>query len=222
MEASQALRVLIADDHPVFRSGLATLLSATDGVEVVGEASSGREAIESARALAPDVVVMDLQMPDLNGIEATREMLGERPDLGVLVLTMFEDDDSVFAAMRAGARGYLLKGAEQAEILRAIHAVGDGEAIFGPGIAQRMIGFFSSASKAPEPFPDLTEREREVLELIAQGRDNAEITRRRVVSPKTVRNHVSNIFTKLQVADRAQAIVRAREAGLGRQQASSR
>jgi DNA-binding NarL/FixJ family response regulator len=218
VEASQALRVLIADDHPVFRSGLATLLSATDGVEVVGEASSGREAIESARALAPDVVVMDLQMPDLNGIEATREMLGERPDLGVLVLTMFEDDDSVFAAMRAGARGYLLKGAEQAEILRAIHAVGDGEAIFGPGIAQRMIGFFSSASKAPEPFPDLTEREREVLELIAQGRDNAEITKRLVVSPKTVRNHVSNIFTKLRVADRAAAIVRAREAGLGRRE----
>jgi DNA-binding NarL/FixJ family response regulator len=209
------MRVLIADDHPVFRSGLATLLAPIEDIEVVGEATNGREAVESAISLEPDVVVMDLHMPELNGIEATRELVTARPETGVLVLTMHEDDDSVFAAMRAGARGYLLKGAAQEEILRAIHAVGDGDAIFGPGIAERMIGFFKAAGRAPEPFPDLTDREREVLELIAQGLDNAEITRRLVVSPKTVRNHVSNIFNKLQVADRAQAIVRAREAGLG-------
>jgi DNA-binding NarL/FixJ family response regulator len=214
----EALRVLVADDHPVFRSGLVTLLGAADGVEVLAEVTNGREAVAAANSLEPDVVVMDLQMPDLNGIEATRELVAANPSIGVLVLTMFEDDDSVFAAMRAGARGYLLKGAEQAEILRAIQAVGDGEAIFGPGIAERMIGFFSAASKAPEPFPDLTEREREVLELIAQGLGNADITKKLVVSPKTVRNHVSNIFNKLQVADRAQAIVRAREAGLGQKQ----
>lgn len=200
----------------MFRSGLVTLLGATENIEVLAEVSDGRSAVSAAKSLEPDVVVMDLQMPELNGIEATRELVAASPEIGVLVLTMFEDDDSVFAAMRAGARGYLLKGAEQADIVRAIQAVGDGEAIFGPGIAQRMIGFFTAGQKAAEPFPDLTEREREVLGLIARGLGNAEITKRLVVSPKTVRNHVSNIFNKLQVADRAAAIVRAREAGLGK------
>jgi DNA-binding NarL/FixJ family response regulator len=210
------LRVLIADDHPVFRSGLATLLAQVEEVEVVGEAATGREAVDTALSLDADVVVMDLQMPDMNGVEATRELVAARPGMGVLVLTMHEDDDSVFAAMRAGARGYVLKGAEQDEIVRAIRAVGEGEAIFGPGVAQRIMGFFSAADRAPEPFPDLTEREREVLELVARGLGNAEIARRLAVSAKTIRNHVSNIFNKLQVVDRSQAIVRAREAGLGR------
>jgi DNA-binding NarL/FixJ family response regulator len=211
----EPLRVLLADDHPVFRRGLRMLLDAqSEGAEIVGEASNGLEAVELARELQPDVVVMDLQMPELNGIEATQRIVEESPHIGVLVLTMFEDDDSVFAAMRAGARGYLLKGADQAEIVRAIHAVGSGEAIFGPHIARRVMDFFSGERTAV-PFPDLTAREREVLELVAQGRSNAEITRTLVLSPKTVRNHVSNVFTKLQVADRAQAIVRAREAGLG-------
>ena len=217
----EPLRVLLADDHPVFRRGLRMLLDAQpEGAEIVGEASNGAEAVELARELQPDVVVMDLQMPELNGIEATQRIVEESPHIGVLVLTMFEDDDSVFAAMRAGARGYLLKGADQAEIVRAIHAVGSGEAIFGPHIARRVMDFFSGERTAV-PFPDLTAREREVLELVAQGRSNADITRTLVLSPKTVRNHVSNVFTKLQVADRAQAIVRAREAGLGSGRRSS-
>jgi DNA-binding NarL/FixJ family response regulator len=219
--APHVLRVLIADDHPLFRSGLVTLLEPVEDVEVVGEAADGREAVDSALSLEADVVVMDLQMPQLNGIEATRELAAARPEIAVLVVTMHEGDDSVFAAMRAGARGYVLKGAEKAEILRAIRAVGSGEAIFGPGVAQRLIGLFAAAREAPLPFPDLTDREREVLELIARGLANAEIARRLEVSPKTVRNHVSNIFNKLQVADRSQAIVRAREAGLGRSEAAT-
>jgi DNA-binding NarL/FixJ family response regulator len=186
-------------------------------MEVVGEATSGEEAIALAESLQPDVILMDIKMPGTNGIEATRRTLQTSPHIGVLVVTMFEDDDSVFAAMRAGARGYLLKGADQEDILRAVRAVGDGEAIFGPSIAQRLIQFFASpqASAPPQAFPDLTDREREVLHLIAQGQSNTEIARRLGVTQKTVRNHVSNIFSKLQVADRAEAIVRAREAGLG-------
>jgi DNA-binding NarL/FixJ family response regulator len=212
-----ALRVVVADDHPVFRTGLVTLLSSLEELEVVAEADTGIQAVEAVERLAPDVVVMDIQMPGLNGIEATRRICEGERDVGVLVLTMFEDDDSVFAAMRAGARGYLLKGAEQAEITRAIRAVASGEAIFGPAIAQRVMEYFAGgAQQPPQAFPELTDREREVLELIAQGLGNAEITKRLVLSPKTVRNHVSNIFNKLQVADRSQAIVRAREAGLGR------
>jgi DNA-binding NarL/FixJ family response regulator len=210
------LRVLIADDHPVFRGGLVAVLERVPSIEVVGEARSGTEAVEAAVSLQPDVIVMDIQMPGLNGIEATRQIVAAAPDTGVLILTMFEDDDSVFSAMRAGARGYVLKGADQAEIVRAIEALGDGDAIFGPGVATRVMRFFAgAASVTPKPFPDLTDREREVLDLVARGLANAEITRRLVVSPKTVRNHVSNILTKLQVADRSQAIVRAREAGLG-------
>jgi DNA-binding NarL/FixJ family response regulator len=216
--SNDQLRVLICDDHPVFRNGLRMLLSAQEGLDVVGDASTGREAVSRADELQPDVVVMDLQMPELNGIEATREIVATSPHVKVLVLTMFEDDDSVFAAMRAGARGYLLKGADQDEIVRAIEAVGSGEAIFGPRVAARVIEYFTTPqpTHAAQAFPELTARELEVLERIARGESNATIARHFVLSQKTVRNHVSNIFTKLQVADRAQAIVRAREAGLGR------
>jgi DNA-binding NarL/FixJ family response regulator len=218
------LRVLIADDHPIVRDGLRLLLGSLPDVEVVGEAATGAEAVTTAATLEPDVVVMDLHMPELNGIEATRRLVRAHPDLGVLVLTMFDDDDSDFAAMRAGARGYLLKDGDQTEIVRAVRAVASGEAIFGPAVATRMLGYFAAAKPAAvlPAFPELTEREREVLELIAQGLSNTEITRQLVVSPKTVRNHISNIFAKLQVADRAQAIVRAREAGLGRQSGQHR
>jgi DNA-binding NarL/FixJ family response regulator len=212
------VRVVVADDHPVFVDGLRAVLGSTPGLEVAGTAATGAEAVACAAEMQPDVVVMDLQMPELNGIEATRAIVAESPHIGVLVLTMFDDGDSVFAAMRAGARGYLLKGSDQREIVRAIEAVGSGEAIFGPAIARRLIEYFTEP--APRyPFPQLTERERQVLELIAQGRSNHEIARQFVLSSKTVRNHVSNVFTKLQVADRAQAIIRAREAGLGRQPA---
>lgn len=214
----ESIRVLIADDHPVYRDGLGILLASLPDAEVVGEAASGEEAVARALSLQPDVILMDLQMPGINGIEATRRILHASPHIGVLVLTMFEDDDSVFAAMRAGARGYLLKGADQKEILRAIRSIANGEAIFAPAIAQRLISFFANPSPPvpPQTFPELTEREREILTVIAQGHSNIEIADRLGLSQKTVRNHVSNIFNKLQVADRAQAIVRAREAGLGK------
>ncbi|MCV7255383.1 response regulator transcription factor [Mycobacterium hackensackense] len=210
------LRVVIADDHPLVRSGLRTVLSSAAGIEVVAEASTGAEAITAALSLTPDVIVMDLQMPDTDGIEATRQIVAANPNVAVLVLTMFEDDTSVFSAMRAGALGYLLKGAEQEEIIRAIQAAAHGEAIFGPAIAHRLIDFFTNPHvPAAAAFPDLTEREREVLELIAAGKPNGAISRALFISPKTVANHVSNIFAKLHVADRSEAIVRAREAGLG-------
>jgi len=214
---SALLRVVIADDHPLYRDGLRIVLSSSGGAEVVGEASNGTQAVALAAELMPDVVVMDLRMPEINGIDATRRIAGNHSETAVLVLTMFEDDDSVFAAMRAGARGYVLKGADKEDIIRAVQAVAGGELIFGPGIADRVMRYFASAREGGllTPFPDLTEREREVLELIAEGQNNQMIARRLVLSPKTVRNHVSNIFAKLQVADRAQAIVRAREAGLG-------
>lgn len=210
-------RILIADDHTLFRDGLRSLLNSIPEMEVVGEAGRGEEVIAQAVALQPDVILMDIQMPGVNGIEATRRILRTSPHIGVIVVTMFEEDDSVFAAMRAGARGYILKGADQAEMLRAIRAVANGEALFGPAIARRLMGFFedSRAVVSPALFPELTEREREVLNLIAQGDNNAEIAGRLMLAPKTVRNHISNIFSKLQVADRAQAIVRARQAGLG-------
>jgi len=211
------IRVLIADDHAVFRDGLRRLLKLLPEVEVVGEAATGEEAVYRAMTLQPDVILMDLQMPGLNGIDATRRVLDMSPHVGVLALTMFEDDDSVFAAMRGGARGYLLKGADRSEIARAIAAVARGEAIFSPAIAHRMMQYFASIQPptARQAFPELTERERDVLALIARGHTNAEIAERLHLSPKTVRNHVSNIFHKLQVADRAQAIIRARDAGLG-------
>lgn len=208
------MRVLVADDHPLFRSGLLTALALDDDVEVVGEASTGAEAVAAAARLGPDVVVMDLHMPGLNGIEATRAILAERPETGVLVLTMFEDDESVLSAMRAGARGYLLKGAGPQEIGRAIAAVGRGEVLLGAPIAQRVIELLGAPTR-PEPFPELTARERELLDLIAQGWSNARIAQHCTLSQKTVRNHVSNILGKLSLPDRSQAIVHARRAGLG-------
>ncbi|MEU6996886.1 response regulator transcription factor [Nonomuraea sp. NPDC046570] len=209
------IRVLITDDHPVFRSGLRGLLSALD-MEVVGEAADGAEAVRLAAELQPDVVVMDLHMPGGNGVDATRTITRVSPRIGVLVLTMFQDDDSVFAAIRAGARGYLLKESGVEEISRAVQAVAAGEAIYGPGIATRVLSFFAGMNEpAKTAFPELTDREREVLELIAQGRNNQEIAGILFLSAKTIRNHVSNIFMKLHVADRAQAIIRARDAGLG-------
>ena len=212
------LRVLIADDHPLFRNGMRALLSSVQDMEVAGVATKGEEAVALATSLQPDVILMDLQMPGINGIEATRQILHTSPHIRILVVTMFEDDHSVFTALRAGARGYILKDADEDEILRAIRAVGRGEAIFSPTIAQRLIDFFSAPQPIllPQIFPELTDREREVLGLIAQGHNNNDIARRLGLSLKTVANHVSNIFSKLQVADRAQAIIRAREAGLAR------
>jgi DNA-binding NarL/FixJ family response regulator len=213
------IRVLIADDHGIVREGLRAVLGAEPDIEVVGEAATGKEVVERAAKLRPDVILMDIQMPGINGIEATRRILEANPHVGVVVLTMFEDDDSVFSAMRAGARGYVLKGADPSEILKVLRAVGDGEAHFGPEIARRLMDFFSAPKPLPpaETFPELTSREVEILDLIAQGHSNAKIAARLFVSPKTVANHLSHIFTKLQVADRAHAIIRAREAGLGRE-----
>ncbi len=212
------IRVLVVDDHPVVRRGMAALLASIDGVDIVGEAASGAEAVREAQLSHPDVVIMDVQMPGMDGIEATRRLTTAVPEVAVLVLTMFDDNESVFAAMRAGASGYLVKGAGQGEILRAIRSVAGGEAIFGPSVARRMLDFFATGGRRPAdlpPFPELTEREREVLDLIAAGHANHAIARRLVISPKTVSNHISAIFAKLHVADRAEAIVRAREAGLG-------
>jgi DNA-binding NarL/FixJ family response regulator len=209
--------VLIADDHPLFRDGLRALLASAPGVELVGEATTGEEAVSLAADLQPDVVVMDVQMPGMGGIEATRRIVRDGPHIRILVVTMFEDDGTVFQAMRAGARGYVLKGANYAEMVRAIRAVGTGEAIFSPKIAVRLMDFFSSIrpTTLPQAFPQLSDREREILDLIAQGHKNTDIARRLFLSPKTVRNHVSNILHKLQVTDRTEAIIRAREAGLG-------
>jgi DNA-binding NarL/FixJ family response regulator len=212
----EPLRVLIADDHPLFRKGMRALLTATPGTEVVGEATTGQEAIELAAALQPDVILMDLQMPGINGIEATRQILHTSPNIRILVVTLFEDDASIFTALRAGARGYILKDAQEEEMLRAIRAVGSGEAIFSPAIATRLMDFFAAPLPAvpKEIFPTLTEREREILQMIARGRTNNDIAKELALSSKTVGNYVSNIFSKLQVADRAQAIIRARDAGL--------
>jgi DNA-binding NarL/FixJ family response regulator len=211
------IRLLVADDHDRFREGVRAMLRHAGEVELVGEATTGASAIAAADALQPDVVLMDLRMPGVNGIEATRRILETSPHMRILVLTMYEDDDSVFAALRAGARGYLLKGADKEEILRAMRAVSSGEAIFGPAIAQRLIRYFGlpHPAMAAIAFPELTEREREILARIAQGWSNQEIATSLVVSLKTVRNHVSNIFSKLQVADRSQAILQARNAGMG-------
>jgi DNA-binding NarL/FixJ family response regulator len=213
------LKILIADDHTIVREGLRAVLGSEPDMEVVGEAATGKEAVEQAAEVSPDVILMDIQMPDLNGIEATRRILGVDPEVGVVVLTMFEDDDSVFSAMRAGARGYVLKGAPPSEILKVVRAVAAGEAHFGPEIARRLMDFFSAPRPASpaEALPELSVREVEILDLIAQGHTNAKIAARLYLSPKTVGNHISHIFTKLQVADRAHAIIRAREAGLGRE-----
>jgi DNA-binding NarL/FixJ family response regulator len=215
----ETLRILIAEDHPLFRKGMISLLSSVPEFEVVGEAKTGEEAIERAAQMQPDVILMDLQMPEVNGIEATRRILQESPTVRILVVTLFEDDDSVFMALRAGARGYVLKDADEEEIVLSIRAVSKGEAIFSPAIATRVLAFFATSpppgGATPQAFPTLTDREREILNLIARGHPNPSIARQLSLSTKTVGNYVSNIFTKLQVADRAQAIIRAREAGLG-------
>jgi DNA-binding NarL/FixJ family response regulator len=211
-----SLTVLIADDHPLFRKGMRSLLETMPEITLVGEAKSGREAVELALDQQPDVVLMDLQMPDGSGLAATRELNKHSPNIRILVVTLFEDDDSIFAALRAGAHGYILKDADEEEMMRAIRAVGEGEAIFSPAIATRLMDYFAATSKQipQEVFPELTEREREILTLIARGQSNAAIAEQLVISLKTVRNHVSNIYSKLQVADRAQAAIRARDAGL--------
>jgi DNA-binding NarL/FixJ family response regulator len=213
----KTIRVLIADDHELFRDGLKTLILSAPDVELVAEAASGAEAIQLAADHRPDVALLDIQMPEVNGIEAARQIVAANPEARVLMLTMFDDDHSVFAAMRAGARGYVLKGVKREEMLRAIRAVAGGEAIFSPGIAERMMDFFGQIRPSPPTtlFPELTEREREVLALLARDYKNADIARELVISPKTVRNHVSNILSKLQAADRAAAGQQAREAGLG-------
>ena len=209
------IQIIIADDHPVFRFGLRTLLAAEPDTEVVGEAASGAEAISLADSLQPDLILMDINMPDMNGIEATRLIVQRQPTIAILIITMFEDD-TVFAALSAGARGYILKGAEGEETLRAIRAAANGEAIFSPAIAERLARHFAQAPPPTAlPFPDLTNREREILVLVAQGLTNSAIAERLALSPKTVRNLVSNIFSKLHVTDRSEAIVKAREAGLG-------
>lgn len=215
--SEEPIRILIADDHAGFRSGLAALLGTQPGLALVGEAATGGDAVARALELQPDVVLMDLNMPGLDGIAATRRIVDTSPHIAVLVLTMADNEAAVFDALRAGARGYLLKGADRAELSRAVRAVASGEAIFGPDVARRLMAFFATPrpASAPPIFPDLSEREREVLELIARGLSNQQIVDRLVISPKTVRNHVSNIFSKLQVRDRAEAIVRAREAGMG-------
>jgi len=214
--AVEPLRVLIADDHPVVRRGMSALLASLDGVEVVGEAATGTEAVREAQLSAPDVVIMDVQMPDMDGIEATRRLCAAVPGTAVLVVTMFDDDDTVFSAMRAGARGYLLKGASQEDILAALRSVRAGHLVVGPGIADRLMGYLSDPPvRSDVPFGGLTPREREILDLMAQGANNASIAAQLGLAPKTVGNHISAVFTKLGVASRAEAIVRAREGGLG-------
>lgn len=215
------IRLLIADDHALFREGLQALFSATPGIEVVGEATTGEESIAIALKVRPEIVLMDINMPGVNGIEATRRILQANPTIGVIMVTMLEDDASLFSAMRAGARGYVLKGAHHQELLQTIRAVASGQALFGAPIAARILGFFQDiaadkgATLPREVFPELTPRELEVLELIAQGANNSQIAEKLVVTDKTVRNHITSVFSKLQVADRAQAIIKARDAGLG-------
>jgi len=210
----EPIRVVLADDHPVVRSGLRALLESLPDYEVVAEATDGEAAVRETQLTRPDVVLMDIRMPGLDGIEATRRVRAAVPDAAVLVLTMFDDDDTVFAAMRAGAQGYLLKGAEQAEIDRAIRSVVAGEAIFSPGVAQRVLGYFASPPAATDPFPELTSRERDVLDLVAAGHRNQAIAGELALSPKTVANHASAVFAKLHVIGRAEAVERARRAGL--------
>jgi DNA-binding NarL/FixJ family response regulator len=213
---AEPLRILIVDDHPAFRAGLRALLATDDRLRVVGEASTGAGAISAVASSAPDVVLMDVSMPGIDGVEATRRIIDAAPHVAIVVLTMRDDDGTVFAALRAGARGYLLKGAPRGELLRAIHAAAAGEALLGPALAGGMLAYFGRpAPTTAPPFPELTAREREILELVAAGRSNPDIAISLGIAPKTIRNHVSTIFTKLQVRDRSEAIVRARAAGLG-------
>ena len=206
--------ILVADDHAVVRTGLRALLATVERMNVVGEAVSGPEAVALADELLPDVGLMDVQMPGGDGIEAARTITARHPGIAVLMLTMYDDDDTIFAALRAGARGYLLKGAEQDDVVRSIEAVATGHVMLGPGVAERVVTAFSGGAAAAAPFPELTDREREVLRLVALGRNNPAIARELSLAPKTVANHVSNILTKLQMADRSAAIVAARRAGL--------
>jgi DNA-binding NarL/FixJ family response regulator len=215
------IRLLVADDHALFREGLRALFSATPGIEIVGEAANGAETIALAGRLLPDVILMDINMPDMDGIQATRQILRAHPTIGVIMVTMLEEDASLFAAMRAGARGYVLKGAHHQELLQSVQAVASGQVLFGPSTANRIMGYFQDIetdlkpSLPEETFPELTPRELEVLRLIAQGANNSLIAEQLVITDKTVRNHITSIFSKLQVADRAQAIIKARDAGLG-------
>jgi DNA-binding NarL/FixJ family response regulator len=213
----ELVRIVIADDHPLVRTGLSTILAGVPEFDVVGLAANGRAAIELAATLRPDVVVMDLQMPDVSGVAATREILAANPETRILVVTLFADEDSVFLALRAGARGYVLKDVDETELIEAVRAVARGSGIFSPAVASRVIGSFSSPrpTRTDIAFPNLTEREREILDLLASGRSNGQIARQLDLSPKTVANYASTIFAKLQVADRAEAIIRAREAGMG-------
>jgi DNA-binding NarL/FixJ family response regulator len=212
------LRILLADDHPVVRAGLRALIDTIGDLEVVGEAADGEEAVRETLLLRPDVVLMDVRMDGVDGVEATRRIRAAAPQAAVLMLTMYDDDATVFTAMQAGARGYLLKGAAQDEIVNAVRAVASGQAIFGPAVAARMLGFFTSPPVSAEsPFPSLTARERDILDLLASGRRTAAIAEQLFLSPKTVSNHLTNIFAKLEVADRTAAIIRAREGGLGRE-----
>ncbi len=207
---------MLADDHPVVRNGLRALIATIDGLDVVGEAADGEGAVREVQLQHPDVALLDVRMPGLDGVEATRRIRASTPGTAVLMLTMYDDDATVFTAMQAGARGYLLKGAEQEEIIGAIRAVAAGQVIFGPGIAGRVLGYFSAPPvAATDPFPELTSREREILDLLASGLRTAVIAQRLFLSPKTVSNHLTNVFAKLEVADRAEAIIRARERGLG-------
>ena len=218
MSIESRITIVVVDDHPVVRNGLVALLRTIPGLEVVGEAADGEAAVRVVEEHAPDVVLMDVRMPGMGGIEATRRIREQRPGCRVLILTMHDDDATVFTAMKAGAQGYLLKEAEQADIVRAVHGVVAGEAIFGPGVAMRMLGYFSDPPamiSADVPFPDLTDRERTILDLLARGKHNAEIAAETYLSTKTVSNHLTSIFAKLQVAGRGEAIVRAREGGLG-------
>jgi DNA-binding NarL/FixJ family response regulator len=218
MTHSRPISVLLVDDHPLVRQGLRAVLDAVDDIAVAGEASDGLAAVELSAELQPDVVIMDLQLPGLHGIDATREIVASRPGTAVLVLTMFEDDDMVFSAMSAGAAGYLLKGAEGADIITAVRAAGAGQAVFGAALAQRLRAWFAPGPQPQAvPFPQLTQREREILDRVAAGLTNAQIGQQMFLSAKTVANNVSNILAKLQLAERAQAIVAARDAGLGRQ-----
>jgi DNA-binding NarL/FixJ family response regulator len=218
----EPIRVLIVDDHTLFREGVLAILKGDAEIEAIGEAATGREAIQQVSLLSPDVVLMDIQMPDMNGIEATQAILESRPHIGVIMVTMLEDSDFLFAAMRAGARGYILKGAEKQEMLQSIRAVADGQAIFGPAVAERLSDFFREAKllskreRMAKVFPELTDREYEILDLIATGRSNQEIASQLHIAVKTVSNHISNIFNKLEVADRAQAIVVAKNSGMGK------
>jgi DNA-binding NarL/FixJ family response regulator len=217
MTGATRLRILIVDDHPLFRDGLRAMFESEPDMDLMGEAATGEEAVVLASRLLPDVALMDIQMPDMDGIEATRRVIAASPKTRVLMVTMFEDDESVLAAMRAGARGYVVKGMRSADAIRAIRAVAEGEAIFSPAIAGRLVSMLADARQSARPaaFPELTERERQTLDLMAQGHKNAAIAERLHLSPKTVRNYVTSIFDKLELADRSQAIIRARDAGLG-------